>query len=117
MPEGSGGSFDGDGSVQWEVNTSDDDATKAETLPFGEGKKGRKNKGADKTHGKYFQIDMLVPAEPGEAQKFLAQFTGKPIKTKNGDAIRVYVPVEKRPEQIDIDWGASVKYPGSAGSL
>jgi hypothetical protein len=117
MPDDSGGMFDGSGSVQWEVNTSDDDNTKAETLPVGEERKGRKNKGADKVHGKYFQIDMLVPQEPGEKEKFLALFTGRPIKTKYGDAIRVYLPVEKRTGQIDIDWGRSVKYPGTAGSV
>jgi hypothetical protein len=117
MPDEGGGMFDGGGSVQWEVNTSDDDGTKAETLPHGEGRKGRKNKGADKVHGKYFQVDLLVPEDAGEKQKFLALFTGRPIKTKYGDAIRVYLPVERRKGQIDIDWGASVQYPGSTGSL
>jgi hypothetical protein len=115
MPDENGGTFDGGGSVQWEVNTREDDATKAETLPYGEDKKGRKNKGADKTHGNYFQIDLLVPAIGRE--QFLAQFTGRPIKTKHGDAIRLYLAVEKRTGQIDIDWGESVKFPGTAGSV
>jgi hypothetical protein len=115
MPDENGGTFDGGGSVQWEVNTFDDDATKAETLPYGEEKKGRKNKGADKHHGNYFQIDLLVPE--AESEKFLAQFTGRPVQTKYGQAIRLYLRVEKRTGQIDIDWGKSVKLPGSAGSL
>jgi hypothetical protein len=115
MPDDSGGLFDGTGSVQWEVNTSEDDGTKAETLPVGDEKKGRKNKGADKVHGQYFKIDLLVPEI--DREKFLAQFTAQPIKTKYGDAIRLYLAVERRTGQIDIDWGKSVVLPGTAGSV
>jgi hypothetical protein len=115
MPDESIGTFSGDGSVRWEVVTTDDDSTQAETLPVGTGRIGRKNVGADKKHGEYFQIDILVPQK--DPEKFLAQFTGRPVKTPYGDAIRLYLPVEKVPNQIIVDWGDSVKLPGSVGSL
>jgi hypothetical protein len=115
MPDESIGSFDGGGSVRWEVVTGEDDATKAETLPSGNTKIGRKNVGADKRHGEFFQVDILVPQR--DPEKFLAQFTGKPIDTQYGRAIRLYLPIEKVKNQIIVDWGESVKLPGTVGSL
>jgi hypothetical protein len=111
MANGEGMSIDGNGSVQWEVVTKEDDPRKAETLPFGSDRLGRKNRGADRTHGQYFKIELLLPADPAEKERFLGQFTGSPVKTPRGDVIVLYMPVEKFDHQIDVHWNDSIAPP------
>jgi hypothetical protein len=109
MANGSGAGFDGDGSVRWEVVTVDDDPRKAETLPYGEMKVGRKNTGADKVHGQYFKIDLLVPQT--WRNEFLAQFTGTPVKKGGGEVIELYLPIEKTRNQIEVHWSQGIAPP------
>lgn len=104
MPNGSGGSFDGDGSVRWEVATADDMSKKSESLPYGD--TGRKAKGADKQHGEYFKIALKVPND-GSRAAFLAQFNVAP----EGDVITVYLKILKQPGQIGIDWVPGITPP------
>jgi hypothetical protein len=109
MANGSGAMIDGDGSVRWEVVTVDDDPRKAETLPYGDDKVGRKNTGADKVHGEYFKIDLIVPK--AWRNEFLAQFTSSPI-TKNGaEVIELYLPIAKVRNQIEVHWSKGIAPP------
>ena len=100
MPEDPGGGFDGDGSVRWEVVTSDDDATRYETLPDGPGRRGRKSKGVDKQEGSTFKITLKVPKD-GSGPAFLAQFNVKPNEK---DEIVLFMNREKRESQIWVHW-------------
>jgi hypothetical protein len=103
MANGSGAAFDGDGSVQWEVVTVDDETRKSEALPYGDD--GRRTKGADKRHGEYFRIDFIVPKF--WSGPFAEQFTDGRGK-KPGDTITIYLPIEQVPRQIEVHWSQGI---------
>lgn len=106
MANGSGGSFDGDGSVQWEVVNLEDEITKSEALPYGD--LGRRTKGADKVHGDFFQVDFIVPNQ--WTDQFTAQFTGA-SGLKPGQVVSVYLPIEQVPKQLGIHWSLGIVPP------
>ena len=106
MANGSGGSFDGDGSIRWEVTTVEDEISKIEEK--GHGQKGRKCKGADIIHGEFFKLDFIVPEV--WTDKFLEQFAGAPGR-KAGDVVTIYLPVLKVPKQIELHWSKGIVPP------
>lgn len=99
MPEGEG-VFDGDGSVQWEVKTVDDDGARSESFPDGPGRRGRKSKGLDRIDGTVFRIVLKVP-EDGSAAQFLAQFNVQPNASNE---IVLLMNRERRSKQIKVQW-------------
>jgi len=103
MANGSGGTFDGDGSVQWEVVTVDDEIRKSEAVPYGDD--GRRTKGADKRHGDYFRIDFVVPKT--WTDPFTAQFADARGK-KPGEVVTIYLPIERVPRQIEVHWSQGI---------
>jgi len=112
MANGSGGTFDGDGSVQWEVVTVDDEVRKSEALPYGDD--GRRTKGADKRHGEFFRIDLIVPKVWSD--QFAEQFTDGKGK-KPGETITIYLPIEKVPRQIEVHWSQGIIPPGGTTQI
>lgn len=100
MPEGSGGDFDGDGSVRWEVITEEDDDGKGGSEP--NPPIGRKSRGADKKCKTYFRVVMKVPEDPEKRQTFLAQFN----VPATGGEVEVRLPIEKVRKQIKVRWDA-----------
>ena len=98
MANGSGLTIDGDGSVRWEVVNVEDDDRRSEAMPFGS--KGRRTKGVDRKHGRFFRIDLIVPAVwTGE---FARQFRDGNMKP--GETISLYLPIEKVDRQIAVHW-------------
>ena len=111
MPDDVGGNFDGGGSVRWEVVTSDDDPTKYETKPTGNGNKGRKTNGVDKLEGGVFKVTLKVPKD-GSAQTFLDQFKVQPV---DGEIV-LFLNREKRDKQIKVEWPPSTSPASQVGS-
>jgi hypothetical protein len=104
---GGGGDFSGEGSVRWEIVTTDDDGDKLDVrgskLKVVEEvyhDRGRRNAGVDKHHHDDFRIIMKVPEEPRARAAFLAQFK---VQEQSG-YVEVRLPIAKVPKQVQIRW-------------
>jgi hypothetical protein len=112
MPEDVEGSFDGGGSVRWEVIVEEDDDRQGHSVPHGA--TGRKSNGVDKRpgHGKYFRVVMKVPTAAGPRAAFLRQFN---VPEVNG-TIEVRLPLERIEKQIRVKWDADGPLPPATAS-
>ena len=98
MPDDVEGSFDGGGSVRWQVVVEEDDGAQSESVPEGA---GRKSKGADKKAKKYFRVLMKAPKSEPERQQFLDQFA----EWVKNDTVDVRLPLSDEVEkQIRVRW-------------
>jgi hypothetical protein len=107
MPDDVGGTFDGGGSVRWEVVTVDDDGEvmdvrgrKFKVVEETYHDKGRRNSGVDKHHDRDFRIIMKVPEDRKEREAFLAQFK---VLEQSG-FVEVRLPIAKATKQVQIKW-------------
>jgi hypothetical protein len=105
MPDDVEGSFDGGGSVRWEVVVAEDDDRRGSSVPVEE--TGRKSKGVDKRAGTYFRVLLKAPEEEPARQQFLDQFA----PWVQGDTVEVRLPLSKtQAKQIRVKWdGDSAK--------
>ena len=104
---GGGGDFSGEGSVRWEIVTSDDDGerldVKGDKMKVVEEvyhDKGRRNAGVDKHHHDDFRIIMRVPEDPRQKAAFLAQFRVQ----DQGGFVEVRLPIAKVSKQVQVKW-------------
>jgi hypothetical protein len=104
---GGGGDFSGDGSVRWEIVTSEDDGerldvkgTKMKVVEEVYHGKGRRNAGVDKHHHDDFRIIMKVPEDARQRAAFLAQFK---VQEESG-YIEVRLPIDKVAKQVQVKW-------------
>ena len=107
MPDDVGGTFDGGGSVRWEVVTVDDDGevmdVKGRKLKVVEETyrdRGRRNGGVDKRHHRDFRVILRVPEDRKEREVFLAQFR---VPEKDG-YVELRLPIAKVPRQVQVKW-------------
>jgi hypothetical protein len=98
MADGSGGDFDGDGSVRWQVVVEEDDDRKGQSVPDGPG--GRRTSGVEKRCKTYFRVLMKAPADPHKRRAFLAQFN---VPEDDG-VVEVRLPIDKVSKQIQVKW-------------
>jgi hypothetical protein len=112
MPEDIGGTFDGGGSVHWEVITEEDDDSQAASDPHG--KAGRKSRGVDRRNKTHFRVIMRVPSNPAQREAFLRQFN---IAPSPGGTVEVTLPIEQRPpnheapKQVTVTWNGNGPQP------
>jgi len=111
MANGSGGTFDGDGSVRWEVHTSSDSETdhqgrrcKVIDAAREDRPQGRRNAGVDRYGRGEFTITLKLPEAERERAVFLRQFTKRAVR---GDVVVVTVPIAKVRNQVEIQWDGS----------
>ena len=98
MPDDVEGSFDGGGSVRWQVVVEEDDGGQSESVPVGA---GRKSKGVEKKAKKYFRVLMKAPTSQPERQQFLDQFA----EWVKADTVEVRLPLSDEVEkQIRVKW-------------
>ena len=93
------GQFGGDGSVNWDIDTTNDKESKFKHEPPSGGNKGRKVSGADETYGPTdFVISVKRPNDMSlEDFKNSVEFVG--------DHLVVRIPVEdKEKRQVVVGW-------------
>jgi hypothetical protein len=92
------GQFGGDGSVNWDIDTTNDNQHKFKHQPPSGGNKGRKVGGVDETFGPDFVVSVKLPPNMS------------PDAFKNGlkfvDGHVVFrIPIEdKEPRQVVVSW-------------
>jgi len=111
MANGSGGTFDGDGSVRWEVHTSEDaehdhrgNKWKCVDAAREDRPRGRRNAGVDKFGRGDFTITLKVPEANPQRAEFLRQFSRRAVR---GDEVVITLPVAKVRNQVGIQWDGS----------
>ena len=101
-----GGNFGGDGSVVWEVTTKKDAMNDSHGNPRkkveqAHGSGGKRNAGIDEDSGTYFVILLKLD------ERTLIDM----VKHEGIDRIRIRVPIQDIPKQIEIHWNK--EFPGT----
>ena len=111
MANGSGAAFDGDGSVRWEVHTSEDADTdhqgnrwKCVDAAREDRPSGRRNAGVDKFGHGDFTITLKVPESRPERSAFLRQFSKGAVRD---GVVVISLPIARVRNQVEIQWDGS----------
>ena len=111
MANGSGAAFDGNGSVRWEVHTSNDaehdhrgNMVKCVDAPRADRPGGRLNAGVDKFGRGDFTITLKLPKAEAKRAAFLRQFSKRAV---SGDVVVITLPIAKVRNQVEIQWDGS----------
>jgi hypothetical protein len=111
MANGSGAAFDGNGSVRWEVHTSEDaehdhqgNQWKCVDVAREDRPRGRRNAGVDRFGRGDFTITLKVPEAGSERSAFLRQFANGAVR---GDVVVISLRIAKVQNQVEIQWDGS----------
>ena len=97
------GQFGGDGSVNWDIDTTKDDTYKFKNQGPSGGNKGRKVSGIDETFGDDFVISVKPPNGTSAAQLKASLENGG--LTIDGDYVVFRVPIQnKEKRQVVVSW-------------